>query len=193
MVLGGAHRAARVRRLERLERLERLQDALLQADRSRGKKNAFRAMVLQAVAGNTNQTRGEEMFVKRTNCWRVGDGCEVRGARCPSGMLLVDLGWRNDKRIQKIALLSIPSRCRPPKPICAFRVPVGVWERGRDLTQSEAIVGLHPCPVWLGRERTPTSKPHGAWGSPCVRKGHGSPAWPPSSPAALAGPGTPGT
>lgn len=33
---------------------------------------------------------------------------------------------------------------------CAFRVPVGVWERGRDLTQSEAIVGLHPCPMWLG-------------------------------------------
>lgn len=70
--LGGAHRAARVRRLERLERLE---DSLLQADRSRGKKDAFRAMVLQVVAGSTNQTRVEEMFVKRTNCWRVGDGC----------------------------------------------------------------------------------------------------------------------
>lgn len=59
----------------RLERLERLEDSLLQADRSRGKKDAFRAMVLQVVAGSTNQTRVEEMFVKRTNCWRVGDGC----------------------------------------------------------------------------------------------------------------------
>lgn len=145
--LGGAHRAARVRRLERLEGLE---DSLLQADRPRGKKDAFRAMVLQVVAGSTNQTRGEEISVKRTNCWRVGDG-----ARCPSGMLVLILcrPWWNDKRksgmflpclSQKLLCSSVPSRWAllfpalpslPSKADCAFRAPVGVW-RGRSRPDS---------------------------------------------------------